>query len=88
MLQYDVHLERTLSTVLTDCSKEERYVANVLQAFILKPELLLSGVGGGNEGGRGKAGAKLFQDFQMLSRIWTHPWCLQLDYISKENKVN
>uniref|UniRef100_A0A8D2M8N6 DNA helicase n=1 Tax=Zonotrichia albicollis TaxID=44394 RepID=A0A8D2M8N6_ZONAL len=42
--------------------------------------------GGGNEGGRGKAGAKLFQDFQMLSRIWTHPWCLQLDYISKENK--
>ncbi|OBS65091.1 hypothetical protein A6R68_06368 [Neotoma lepida] len=22
----------------------------------------------------------------MLSRIWTHPWCLQLDYISKENK--
>uniref|UniRef100_A0A669Q268 DNA helicase n=1 Tax=Phasianus colchicus TaxID=9054 RepID=A0A669Q268_PHACC len=36
--------------------------------------------------GRGKAGAKLFQDFQMLSRIWTHPWCLQLDYISKENK--
>ncbi|KAM8800205.1 transcriptional regulator ATRX [Eudromia elegans] len=46
----------------------------------------LTGVGGGNEGGRGKAGAKLFQDFQMLSRIWTHPWCLQLDYISKENK--
>uniref|UniRef100_G1N331 DNA helicase n=1 Tax=Meleagris gallopavo TaxID=9103 RepID=G1N331_MELGA len=42
--------------------------------------------GGGSEGGRGKAGAKLFQDFQMLSRIWTHPWCLQLDYISKENK--
>ncbi|XP_069723865.1 transcriptional regulator ATRX isoform X2 [Phaenicophaeus curvirostris] len=46
----------------------------------------LTGVGGSNEGGRGKAGAKLFQDFQMLSRIWTHPWCLQLDYISKENK--
>uniref|UniRef100_A0A8B9EJP6 Transcriptional regulator ATRX n=1 Tax=Anser cygnoides TaxID=8845 RepID=A0A8B9EJP6_ANSCY len=46
----------------------------------------LTGVGSGNEGGRGKAGAKLFQDFQMLSRIWTHPWCLQLDYISKENK--
>uniref|UniRef100_A0A6Q2Z5E6 DNA helicase n=1 Tax=Esox lucius TaxID=8010 RepID=A0A6Q2Z5E6_ESOLU len=38
------------------------------------------------EGGRGRAGTKLFQDFQMLSRIWTHPWCLQLDYISKENK--
>uniref|UniRef100_A0A8C0IWS1 DNA helicase n=1 Tax=Chelonoidis abingdonii TaxID=106734 RepID=A0A8C0IWS1_CHEAB len=46
----------------------------------------LTGVGSGSEGGRGKAGAKLFQDFQMLSRIWTHPWCLQLDYISKENK--
>ncbi|XP_006136250.1 transcriptional regulator ATRX isoform X2 [Pelodiscus sinensis] len=46
----------------------------------------LTGVGCSSEGGRGKAGAKLFQDFQMLSRIWTHPWCLQLDYISKENK--
>ncbi|XP_015841730.1 transcriptional regulator ATRX isoform X2 [Peromyscus maniculatus bairdii] len=46
----------------------------------------LTGVGNSTEGGRGKAGAKLFQDFQMLSRIWTHPWCLQLDYISKENK--
>lgn len=46
----------------------------------------LTGVASSNEGGRGKAGAKLFQDFQMLSRIWTHPWCLQLDYISKENK--
>ncbi|KAK9393748.1 transcriptional regulator ATRX [Crotalus adamanteus] len=46
----------------------------------------LTGVSNSGEGGRGKAGAKLFQDFQMLSRIWTHPWCLQLDYISKENK--
>ncbi|XP_069603342.1 transcriptional regulator ATRX [Ranitomeya imitator] len=45
------------------------------------------GVGGGEGGGgRGKSGTKLFQDFQVLSRIWTHPWCLQLDYISKENK--
>ncbi|KAG5264031.1 hypothetical protein AALO_G00271380 [Alosa alosa] len=43
-------------------------------------------VGSALEGNRGKAGTKLFQDFQMLSRIWTHPWCLQLDYISKENK--
>lgn len=42
--------------------------------------------GGGGGGGRGKSGTKLFQDFQILSRIWTHPWCLQLDYISKENK--
>ncbi|KAL2077588.1 hypothetical protein ACEWY4_027092 [Coilia grayii] len=43
-------------------------------------------VGSAMEGNRGRAGTKLFQDFQMLSRIWTHPWCLQLDYISKENK--
>lgn len=47
-----------------------------------------AGVGSALEGGKGRAGTKLFQDFQMLSRIWTHPWCLQLDYISKENKVN
>lgn len=47
-----------------------------------------AGVGSAMEGGRGRAGTKLFQDFQMLSRIWTHPWCLQLDYISKENKVS
>nr|XP_020836077.1 transcriptional regulator ATRX-like [Phascolarctos cinereus] len=46
----------------------------------------LTGTGSTREGGRGKAGTKLFQDFQILSRIWTHPWCLQLDYISKENK--
>ncbi|XP_017279651.1 transcriptional regulator ATRX [Kryptolebias marmoratus] len=45
-----------------------------------------TGVGNALERGRGRAGTKLFQDFQMLSRIWTHPWCLQLDYISKENR--
>ncbi|KAM8907772.1 transcriptional regulator ATRX isoform 2-T2 [Spinachia spinachia] len=45
-----------------------------------------TGVGNTVEGGRGRAGTKLFQDFQVLSRIWTHPWCLQLDYISKENR--
>uniref|UniRef100_A0AAQ4RFL3 DNA helicase n=1 Tax=Gasterosteus aculeatus aculeatus TaxID=481459 RepID=A0AAQ4RFL3_GASAC len=45
-----------------------------------------TGVGNALEGGRGRAGTKLFQDFQVLSRIWTHPWCLQLDYISKENR--
>ncbi|XP_070773018.1 transcriptional regulator ATRX-like [Enoplosus armatus] len=33
-----------------------------------------------------RTGANLFKDFQVLSRIWTHPWCLQLNYISKENK--
>uniref|UniRef100_A0A667WSJ9 DNA helicase n=1 Tax=Myripristis murdjan TaxID=586833 RepID=A0A667WSJ9_9TELE len=36
---------------------------------------------------RVKTGASLFKDFQTLSRIWTHPWSLQLNYISKENKV-
>ncbi|XP_072294737.1 transcriptional regulator ATRX [Eucyclogobius newberryi] len=45
-----------------------------------------TGAGNAVEGGRGRTGTKLFQDFQMLSRIWTHPWCLQLDYISKENR--
>lgn len=54
-------------------------------SFQLAP--LSAGVGSAAEGGRGRAGTKLFQDFQMLSRIWTHPWCLQLDYISKENRV-
>ncbi|XP_046893357.1 transcriptional regulator ATRX-like isoform X2 [Hypomesus transpacificus] len=38
------------------------------------------------DGARVKAGTSLFKDFQILSRIWTHPWCLQLNYISKENK--
>ncbi|XP_061658924.1 transcriptional regulator ATRX-like isoform X1 [Syngnathoides biaculeatus] len=30
-----------------------------------------------------KIGANLFKDFQALSRIWTHPWCLQLSYKAK-----
>ncbi|KAI4813930.1 hypothetical protein KUCAC02_003150 [Chaenocephalus aceratus] len=33
-----------------------------------------------------KVGANLFKDFQVLSRIWTHPWCLQLNNISKRKK--
>ncbi|KAM6970657.1 transcriptional regulator ATRX-like [Aplochiton taeniatus] len=37
-------------------------------------------------GSRTKAGTNLFKDFQILGRVWTHPWCLQLNYISKENK--
>ncbi|XP_029376110.1 transcriptional regulator ATRX-like [Echeneis naucrates] len=28
--------------------------------------------------------ANLFKDFQVLSRIWTHPWCLQLSHSSKK----
>lgn len=39
MLQYGVHLERALSTVLADHSKEEQYMADVPQGFILKPGL-------------------------------------------------
>ncbi|KAM8741024.1 transcriptional regulator ATRX-like isoform 2-T2 [Acanthopagrus schlegelii] len=35
---------------------------------------------------KARTGANLFKDFQVLSRIWTHPWCLQLSYISRENK--
>lgn len=87
MLQCDVQLERTLRSALMGPSKGSSVWQPHFRAHS-KTWTLLSGVGGGNEGGRGKAGAKLFQDFQMLSRIWTHPWCLQLDYISKENKVN
>lgn len=34
-----------------------------------------------------RTGANLFQDFQVLGRIWTHPWCLKLSDLSKENKV-
>ncbi|XP_026225817.1 transcriptional regulator ATRX-like isoform X1 [Anabas testudineus] len=33
-----------------------------------------------------RIGANLFKDFQVLSRIWTHPWCLQLSFIRKEKK--
>lgn len=34
-----------------------------------------------------RPGANLFKDFQVLSRIWTHPWCLELHYI-REKVVN
>uniref|UniRef100_A0A3P8PH33 DNA helicase n=1 Tax=Astatotilapia calliptera TaxID=8154 RepID=A0A3P8PH33_ASTCA len=33
-----------------------------------------------------RPGANLFKDFQVLGRIWTHPWCLQLSYLSKLKK--
>lgn len=29
---------------------------------------------------KARLGAKLFKDFQVLGRIWTHPWCLELHY--------
>lgn len=31
--------------------------------------------------------ANLFKDFQVLGRIWTHPWCLELHYV-KEKVAN
>ncbi|XP_072230790.1 transcriptional regulator ATRX-like [Leuresthes tenuis] len=31
-----------------------------------------------------RAGANLFKDFQVLGRIWTHPWCLHLSHLSKK----
>lgn len=34
-----------------------------------------------------RPGANLFKDFQVLGRIWTHPWCLELHY-SREKVVN
>ncbi|XP_027886771.1 transcriptional regulator ATRX-like [Xiphophorus couchianus] len=33
-----------------------------------------------------KTGANLFKDFQVLSRIWTHPWCLHLSDLGKESR--
>uniref|UniRef100_A0A665TWT5 DNA helicase n=1 Tax=Echeneis naucrates TaxID=173247 RepID=A0A665TWT5_ECHNA len=30
--------------------------------------------------GKNLVRANLFKDFQVLSRIWTHPWCLQLSH--------
>ncbi|XP_011481932.1 transcriptional regulator ATRX [Oryzias latipes] len=35
-----------------------------------------------------KTGANLFKDFQVLGRIWTHPWCVHLSQMNKENKRN
>ncbi|XP_053703728.1 transcriptional regulator ATRX-like isoform X3 [Synchiropus splendidus] len=31
-----------------------------------------------------RTAANLFQDFHVLSQIWTHPWCLQLSYMKKQ----
>ncbi|XP_063751785.1 transcriptional regulator ATRX-like isoform X2 [Eleginops maclovinus] len=46
----------------------------------------ITGMGSLTNRAKVKVGANLFKDFQVLSRIWTHPWCLQLNYISKEKK--
>nr|XP_057943156.1 transcriptional regulator ATRX-like isoform X2 [Doryrhamphus excisus] len=34
-----------------------------------------------------KVGANLFKDFQVLGRVWTHPWCLQLSHKAKEKRL-
>ncbi|XP_040005999.1 transcriptional regulator ATRX-like isoform X2 [Xiphias gladius] len=46
----------------------------------------IAGLGSMTNRAKMTAGANLFKDFQVLSRIWTHPWCLQLSYIHKGNK--
>ncbi|XP_019941418.2 transcriptional regulator ATRX-like isoform X2 [Paralichthys olivaceus] len=46
----------------------------------------ISGVGSIMNSAKVKIGANLFKDFQALGRIWTHPWCLQLSFISTEKK--
>ncbi|XP_058482955.1 transcriptional regulator ATRX-like isoform X2 [Solea solea] len=46
----------------------------------------VTGVGPMTNTAKMKVGANLFKDFQALSRVWTHPWCLQLNYISKVKK--
>ncbi|XP_040038973.2 transcriptional regulator ATRX [Gasterosteus aculeatus] len=46
----------------------------------------VTGMGSMTNPGKARTGANLFKDFQVLSRIWTHPWCLQLSYSSKEKK--
>lgn len=37
---------------------------------------------------KARLGAKLFKDFQVLGRIWTHPWCLELHYIKEKVEKN
>ncbi|KAM6983495.1 transcriptional regulator ATRX-like [Tautogolabrus adspersus] len=44
----------------------------------------ISAVGSLTNKAKMKVGVNLFKDFQVLSRIWTHPWCLELSNISKE----
>ncbi|XP_029304789.1 transcriptional regulator ATRX-like isoform X1 [Cottoperca gobio] len=46
----------------------------------------VTGMGSVTNRAKARVGANLFKDFQVLSRIWTHPWCLQLSYISREKK--
>uniref|UniRef100_A0A672JKB3 DNA helicase n=1 Tax=Salarias fasciatus TaxID=181472 RepID=A0A672JKB3_SALFA len=34
-----------------------------------------------------RTGTNLFKDFQALSRIWTHPWCVHMSRVDRANKV-
>ncbi|XP_034539868.1 transcriptional regulator ATRX-like [Notolabrus celidotus] len=47
----------------------------------------ISGAGSIADKANMKIAANLFKDFQVLGRIWTHPWCLQLNFISKEKRL-
>ncbi|XP_029956796.1 transcriptional regulator ATRX-like isoform X2 [Salarias fasciatus] len=33
-----------------------------------------------------RTGTNLFKDFQALSRIWTHPWCVHMSRVDRANK--
>ncbi|XP_068572457.1 transcriptional regulator ATRX-like isoform X2 [Cebidichthys violaceus] len=46
----------------------------------------VTGMGSTINAAKVRTGANLFKDFQVLSRIWTHPWCLQLNHIEKWEK--
>uniref|UniRef100_A0A7N9AJY0 DNA helicase n=1 Tax=Mastacembelus armatus TaxID=205130 RepID=A0A7N9AJY0_9TELE len=48
----------------------------------------VAGVGSVTHTGKVRAGANLFKDFQVLSRIWTHPWCLHLSSLRRGNKCD
>ncbi|XP_076606647.1 transcriptional regulator ATRX-like [Chaetodon auriga] len=46
----------------------------------------ITGVGSLTNRAKARTAANLFKDFQVLSRIWTHPWCLQLSYNSRKKE--
>uniref|UniRef100_A0A3Q3WU13 DNA helicase n=1 Tax=Mola mola TaxID=94237 RepID=A0A3Q3WU13_MOLML len=47
----------------------------------------ITGAGSMTDNVKARTGANLFKDFQVLSQVWTHPWCLQLSYNGRERKV-
>ncbi|KAM8835846.1 transcriptional regulator ATRX-like isoform 2-T2 [Synchiropus picturatus] len=54
------------------CKLYRYYLDHMVEADSLNPLL------------KTRTGANLFQDFHVLSQIWTHPWCLQLSYMKKQ----